>query len=315
MNFHIVALTILILPTLQSGLSADTIATEDVSNLAVPWPPPHDPKDSPFAKMPCISYAGYKSNNTLVNPIWGDIEPEDFGPRPVAFDQTGVRQLNQIPAPGIHPRIFCTPADHDNIQRRLKETLCGQEAWKNLLCYVNFIHGTYDPKADYARAPEIAGSPEGKPRGVLGDLQGPKTADAAKQYQALIAGDMSQKTDRLWHVFPLEAFRCWIENDGTSAKALASAVATALKIDQARRSADPSRKPGPLEQPIAGIHLAYTYDFLYNWLNADQKKAIHDELANATWNHDNYGTFNDASLTRSNWDFFLLVDRNARHRR
>lgn len=298
------ALTILILPAFPGRLLAQTNASEDVSNLAVPWPPPHDPKDSPFAKMPCTSFAGYKSNDTLVNPIWGNIEPEDFGPRPVAFDQTGVRQLNQIPAPGIHPRIFCTPADHDDIQRRLKVTRCGQEAWKNLLCYVNYMKGTYDPKADYAKAPAVPSSPEGKPRGMLGDLPGPKTADAAKRYQSLIAGNMNEKTDGLWHVFPLEAFRCWIENDGASAKTLASAVATALKIDQARRSADTSRKPGPLEQPIAGIHLAYTYDFLYNWLNADQKKAIHDELANGTWNHDNYGTFNDASLTRSNWATF-----------
>ena len=66
----------------------------------------------------------------------------------------------------------------------------------------------------------------------------------------------------------------------------------------------PREKPVPLEQPIAGIHLGYTYDFLYNFLTPKQRKAIHDELANGTWNHDNYGTFNEASVSRSNWASF-----------
>ena len=32
--------------------------------------------------------------------------------------------------------------------------------------------------------------------------------------------------------------------------------------------------------------------------------AIHDELANTTWHHDNYGTFNDPERTYSNWATF-----------
>ena len=278
-----------------------TNSVPDVAGIAVPWPPAHDAKDSPFAKMPCTSYAGYKSGTNQFNPLWGDENPWDFGPRNVVFDSKGVRTPNQIPSPGIHPRIYCTPSDHDDIARRLKETECGREMWKNLLCQVNYMKGAFDPKADYAQPNPYSGK---KDRIDFGRLKSGKTEAAGKRYHALIAGDMTQKTEGFWHVFPLEAFRCWIENDTTAAKDLASAVTTALKIEQAKRAGELKRKDCPLEQPIAGIHLGYTYDFLYNFMTPEQKKLLHDELANGTWNHDNYGTFNEAVINRSNWATF-----------
>ena len=69
----------------------------DVSAIAVPWPPPHDPKDSPFAKMSCSSYGSYKVGTNVINPLWGESDPWDFGPRKVVFDMTGVKIPNQIP--------------------------------------------------------------------------------------------------------------------------------------------------------------------------------------------------------------------------
>ena len=288
-------------PSVSPALPVLPPGVPDVSAIAAPWPPPHDAKDSPFAKMPCTSYGSYKVGTNQFNPIWGEENPWDFGPRQVAFDNSGVRTPNQIPAPGVHPRIYCTPADHDDIARRLKETECGTEMWKNLLCYVNYMKGTYDPKADYAQPNPATGRKE---RVEFARVQSPKTEIAGKRYHALVQGDLTQKTEGFWHVFSLEAFRCWIENDTAAAKDLASAVTTALKIEQAKRSADPKRKAGPLEQPIAGIHLGYTYDFLYNFLTPEQRKLLHDEIANGTWNHDNYGTFNEAVISRSNWATF-----------
>lgn len=289
-------------PSASSTTQTLSPGVPDVSETAVPWPPSHDSKDSPFAKMPCTSYGGYKVGTNVINPLWGDSDPWDFGPRQVAFDTNGVRTPNQIPAPGVHPRIYCTPADHDDIARRLKETECGREMWKNLLCYVNFMKGIYDPNADYAQPNPATGRKE---RVEFARLQSSrKTEDAGKRYKALFQGDLSQKTEGFWHVFPLEAFRCWIENDQSAAKDLALAVTTALKIEQEKRAADPKRKVGPLEQPIAGIHLGYTYDFLYNFLTPEQRNLFHDEIANGTWNHDNYGTFNEAVISRSNWATF-----------
>ena len=273
----------------------------DVSQTAVPWPPPRQAKNSPFAKMPCTSYAGYKVGTNVINPVWGESDPWDFGPRKVTFDTNGVRMPNQIPAPGVHPRIYCTPADHDDIARRLKETECGREMWKNLLCYINFMKGTYDPKADYAQPNPATGRKE---RVEFARIQSPKTELAGERYKALVHGDMNQKTEGFWHVFSLEAFRCWIDNDQAAAKDLASALTTALKIEQAKRAANPKLMSGPLAQPIAGIHLGYTYDFLYNFMTPEQRKLLHDEIANGTWNHDNYGTFNEAVISRSNWATF-----------
>jgi len=294
----------------QSPVSSPTpAATEqtlppgvpDVSAIAVPWPPPHDAKDSPFAKMSCSSYGSYKVGTNVINPLWGESDPWDFGPRKVAFEMNGVRTPNQIPAPGIHPRIYCTPADHDDIARRLKETECGREMWKNLLCNVNYMKGTFDPKADYAKPNPYSGK---RDRIEFGRLQSASTQAAGKRYSALAQGDMTQKTEGFWHVFSLEAFRCWIENDQAAAKDLASAVTTALKIEQANRAANPKLMSGPLAQPIAGIHLGYTYDFLHDFMTPEQRKLLHDEIANGTWNHDNYGTFNEAVISRSNWATF-----------
>ena len=288
-------------PTASPATQTLPPGVPDVSAIAVPWPPPHDAKDSPFAKMTCSSYGSYKVGTNMINPLWGESEPWDFGPRKVAFDMTGVKTPNQIPAPGIHPRIYCTPADHDDIARRLKETECGREMWKNLLCNVNYMKGTFDPKADYAQPNPYSGK---KDRIEFGRLQSPNSQAAGNRYRALVQGDMSQKTEGFWHVFSLEAFRCWIENDQAAAKDLAAAVTTALKIEQGKRSANPKLMSGPLDQPIAGIHLGYTYDFLYNFLTPEQRKLLHDEIANGTWSHDNYGTFNEAVISRSNWATF-----------
>jgi hypothetical protein len=297
-----------ILAVIQSAISlAQSDPVPDVTNLAVPWPPPSRPQDSPFAKLPSRSSAAYKVAGEEIPTYWGDMDPYDFGPKKVVFDYSGVRILNQVPEPGIHPRIFCTPADQDDIRRRLKTTRCGQEMWKNLLCYTNFMKGTFDPKAEYAKVPEARAAMGETERVPLARLQsGHNQKDAAARYRALIKGDLNQRTAGLWHVFPLEAFRCWIEDDEAGARDLAAAVTTGLKFEQAHRAAAVAKtaKPKPLDQPIAGIQLAYTYDFLYNWLTPEQRKAWHDELAAGSWYSENYGTLNDATLTRSNWATF-----------
>ncbi len=277
---------------------------EDIANLAVPWPPAQKVTDSPFAQMSCNSYASYNQNGQRINPKWGDENPTDFGSREVQFDFSGIRELNQVGGPGVHPRIFCTPADLTDIRHRLKETRCGQEAWKTLLCFTNMMKGTFDSKADYAQGPTMIRNNNILCRVPASRCGYRDNATAAALYQALVKGDKTANPGLLWAVFPLEAFRCWIEDDKPAAQDLASAVTTALKFDQARRNATRKDKDAPLEQPIAGIHLAYTYDFLYDSLSSEQRKLIHDELANGTWSHDNYGTFNTANNSRSNWATF-----------
>ena len=55
---------------------------------------------------------------------------------------------------------------------------------------------------------------------------------------------------------------------------------------------------------MGGFQLAYVYDFINAWLTPDQRQAMHDELAAGSWSHDNYGTFNTAETSRSNWATF-----------
>ncbi len=269
---------------------------------------------SPFADKPCASYSGYTDDNGQPAVLlWGNAPFTDFGSRQVQFDQTGVRPLRQIPAAGIHPRIFFGPADLDDVRKRLKETRCGQQAWKNILCWTEMMKGNYDDSKDYAKPDRWNGGFGGLHGPVpLFRLGIPRVAKAAYNhnpkasefYKNLINGDATGVPGFYWDVFSLEAFRCLIENDESGAKDLAKATVTLMKADQAKRAADPQAKGKTPDQPVGRFQLAFTYDFIFNWLTPDQKQAIHDELALGTWSHDNYGTFNTAESSRSNWATF-----------
>ena len=114
---------------------------------------------SPFADKPCDSYSSY--NDAVGKPvplIWGQAPFNDFGSRPVAFDTAGVRKLNPAPPPGVHPRICFGPADLPEVRKRIKETRCGQEEWKNILCWTESMKGLYNDQADYAKPDRWNGS-------------------------------------------------------------------------------------------------------------------------------------------------------------
>ncbi len=101
-----------------------------------------------------------------------------------------------------------------------------------------------------------------------------------------------------------------MEDDHKGATGLASAITTAMHHDQAAREVDRKEHPspyppkGPVSGGAGGQEFGYFYDFLYNCLTLQRKQEWHDELASTTWSHDNYGTFNAAVSTRSNWATF-----------
>jgi hypothetical protein len=273
-----------------------------------------DIASSPFADKPCDSYSNYTDDNGQPGVLlWGKAPFSDFGSRQITFDQTGVRTIRQVPGPGIHSRIFFGPDDLADVRQRLKQTRCGQEAWKNILSWTEMMKGKYDDKADYAQPDLFAGGFGGlHGRVPLFRLGVPRTngaaynhsPNAAAFYQNLIKGDATGVPDFYWDTFSLEAFRCLIDNDKAGAEDLAKAVITKLKADQAKRDADPKEQGKTPKEPVGRFQLAFTYDFIFNWLTPEQKKAIHDELALSTWSHDNYGTFNTAESSRSNWATF-----------
>ncbi len=271
---------------------------------------------SSFADKPADSYSNYRDENGKPGVLlWGAAKPKDFGSRSVTFNYDGVRKVSQVPAPGIHPRIYFGPDDLPEIRKNLKETQCGQGCWKNILSWTEMMKGNYDDTKEYAK-PDVW-------KGDFGGLHGrvplfrlsiPRVKGyaynhnplAKEIYDGLASGTAKSFPEFYWDVFSLEAFRCLIENDEAGAMKLANAAITALKIDAAKRDSTRAAKniTKPNEQPIGRVQLAFTYDFIFNWLTPEQKKAIHDELAENTWSHDNYGTFNTAEASRSNWATF-----------
>lgn len=270
---------------------------------------------SPYADKPADSYSNYTADDGKPGVLlWGQAPLTDFGSREVKFDQTGVFQPNQTPAAGVHPRILFGPNDLPAVRARLKNTRCGQEAWKNIISWTNSMKGTYDDSADYAKPDLCKGGYQGfhgripvfRLNAQRGKGNYNKNPEVAAFYQTLVEGKATDFPGYYWNTLSLEAFRCLIENDAAAAKQCAAAVSTCLKIDQAKRAAERLKKKAttPTEEPIGRFQLAFAYDLLFNQLTAEQKKVIHAELAETTWSHDNYGTFNTAESSRSNWATF-----------
>lgn len=281
------------------------------------WAEQFRPEDAPFARAFAESYSSYKNERgEMVNPRWGEARIHDFGSREVRFESEGMRKLADAPAPGVHPRVLFSPEDLPDIRERLKNTRAGQQAWRNILSWVHGMKGTYEETADYARPDRFNGS--------FGGLRGPvplfrlglpntiphkghtNNPNAAAAWRGLVEGTAEEFPPFYWNTMALEAFRCLIEDDADGARELAKAAMTAMRIEQARREIARKEKGAtlPPDQPVGGFQFAFIYDFLSNWLTPEQRQAMQAELAETTWSHDNYGTFNDAHGSRSNWATF-----------
>ena len=85
------------------------------------------------------------------------------------------------------------------------------------------------------------------------------------------------------------------------------AAVNAIKFEQARRQKEDKPVSGAA-QPFHGhdqrVRSRYVYDFIFNWMTAEQKQVVHDELVTLSAWDDNYGTFNNAEASRSNWATF-----------
>lgn len=276
-----------------------------------------DPAASPFAGRPSESYSSHPgADGIMVHPKWGEARIGDFGSRDVVVESAGMRPLEPVPPAGVHPRVLFSPGDLPDIRERLKATKAGRQAWNNILSWVHGMKGTYDEAADYAQPDRFNGG--------FGGLRGPvplfrlglpkeiphkghsNNPNAAAAWRGLVDGTATDFPAFYWNTMALDGFRCLVEDDAEGARELARATITAMRIDQARRDAERAQKGTtlPPAQPVGGFQFAFLYDFLYNWLTPEQRKEMHAELAATTWSHDNYGTFNDAHGSRSNWATF-----------
>jgi len=295
--------------TLCAALLALAAKLNAADPTPAPIPPAVDPlvKASPYGDKTVWSYSGK-------DPLpWTMFHPRDFGSSKIAFSADGVTPVGRVPAPGVHPRIFFSPEDLPAIRQRIKENRGAQEAWKNILSYSHAIKLTYDEKADYAQPDWAAGDWHIHGRTV--ELHRIGSYGKREDYFGLLAaGKTPEKTfekSPSGFYFPaaIEAFRCLIDNDAQGGQTLAKAVETALKLEQARRAREdkpvaPGQPPKPSTPRYAACNLGLVYDFIFNWLTPEQKKLVHDELVLLSAWADNYGAFNNAEASRSNWATF-----------
>lgn len=245
---------------------------------------------------------------------WAMFKPKDYGSTKVNFSADGVRPVGKVPAPGVHPRLFFSPEDLPAIRQRIKEDKGAQEAWKNLVAWTHALKLTYDETADYAQPNWANGGFRVKGRFVdfmrIGGYD-PKRED---YYQILADGGRPTTYEKnspalFFKPAATEALRCLIEEDKAAAEVLAKATITAIKLEQERRAAnDKPVKEGEPPKPSTGrtdaCALGFIYDFIFNYLTPEQKKIIHGELVLLSAWADNYGTFNNAEASRSNWATF-----------
>ena len=245
---------------------------------------------------------------------WSMFHPKDYGSSKIAFEAKGVRPVGRVPAPGVHPRIFFSPEDLPAIRKRMKEDVGAQAAWKNILCFANAIKLTYDEHADYAKPDWANGAWHVHGRTAEIHRIGGYGKNREDYFGLLAAGKNPEKTfgkNPSGFYFPaaIEAFRCLIADDAQGGAVLARAVETAIKLEQERRVREdkpvqPGQPPKPSTPRYASCNLGLVYDFIFNWLTPEQKKLLHDELVLLSSWHDNYGSFNNAEASRSNWATF-----------
>jgi hypothetical protein len=239
---------------------------------------------------------------------WSLFKPRDYGSSRITFDGTGVTPLGRVPAPGVHPRIFFSPEDLPAIRDRIQNTTGGQEAWKNLLSYCQYMKRSYDKNQDYAKPwwhVNYFGYTGRNPH--LYRING---TPPENYYDILASGgtpvSYASEPSYVFKPFSLEALRCLIENDVPGGQKLVSATIRAIQLEQARRAtADAAANPPKPSTPRANCSaLGLVYDFAYNFMTAAQQDFVRQELVLLSAWADNYGTFNNAEASRSNWATF-----------
>jgi hypothetical protein len=247
---------------------------------------------------------------------WTLFKPNDFATVPTTFDGTGVRDVGEVPPPDVHPRIFFSPDDLPALRKRLKETHAGQEAYKNVLEYANALKMTYDEKADYAQPDWMAGNFSVHGRCPVFRIGSYKNRE---DYFSELADGKKPSKDFNWYGgMTAEAFRALIENDAEAGQKVIRALITAINIDH--QGWGDHMKFSPEGYPPYLTHypprsngmgtrsesssIGMIYDFTYNWMTPEQRKIIHDDLVLRSAWEDNYGTFNNADASRSNFATF-----------
>jgi len=239
---------------------------------------------------------------------WSSYAPGAFGPTTIVFDTNGLRAIEQVPAPGIHPRIYFGPSELPEIRQRLQTTLSGQEVMKQIHSYTTLLHfgyggtGTYSHNASYAK-----------------DAFGNRRIDNAgnwskhTEYYQLIALDptalLGMSTSdkyKLASIMAMEAFECLIyagQTDSTTGMDYddrADDLAKAMGFWAGLVVGSPSLNWNNYHD-FGGEHMALCYDLNYAHLSNNQRDSVRMGLAAITPPVPRYGHLTEAYASASNW--------------
>jgi hypothetical protein len=171
-------------------------------------------------------------------------------------------KISPAPPPGVHPRILISPEDLPRLRRLYAETECGRAMARSLENNVNGFTG--------------------------GEHKG-----QAAVWRALVAGDPAalEKTPDEWFrrkvsVFlELVCFHALLTENAERGKQAATALVTLAGIGQGEE--DPS--------------VALAYDFIYPYMNDEQRAAVRKALAAMTAGKQTYGLPFPPSFRDYNW--------------
>lgn len=238
---------------------------------------------------------------------WYQFDADALGAETFQYSSEGIRKLNPVPKPGVHPRIFFGPKDVEERRIKLKNTRAGREAWLNVLAWSDFLNSEYDPEADYAPRDKSGqaftqnwNTSNSRVRVPISRAKG-----LPEDYKKLQKGEYVDARYFL-PVISIEAYRALIEADEIRGKKVAAALVTYL-TGKTNKHFDVSMV---IQGDIASWHnLSLAYDFVFNFMTETQKEVVRKTIASLIQGKAPYGAFLEAEATVGNWatlDSFTL---------
>jgi len=214
----------------------------------------------------------------------------DLGQRQVPFDYNGVRQIHEVPAPGIHPRIYFGPDEIPELKTRLETTASGQAIRRvihayNVLLHRGYVGGTYLHSDPYGLDP--AGNRLVGNAGLW---------DQKAYYYKLINNDPTvfdnepntTRHMRVAGVMAIEAFECLLwqgefdPHTNMSYDDRSAMLGTAMANWANMVKNDPDIQLDSLNYSyFGGIHMAMAYDLNYHAMTTAQRDIVRECIAGA----------------------------------
>ncbi len=258
---------------------------------------------------------GFTYNLTFLDPTTIDapygIYPSNVNP--LQQDTTGLRFIKNVPAFGIHPRLYCNPEDTTDIKYRMLNTYSGRAISRYIHASTTLLqlgNSGYNKNATYNK----------DTMGVL-IFSTPSSNDVKSYYDKLAVGDTTgyynlwgNNSVKLAYQLSFEAFECWLYKGttdvttGTSYTTRAAKLATAINTWARVTLSDPIPANAlnyANRDRIGGYNMALIYDLLSPQMTTAQRDTIRLALSKITASLSDLHAFNTPSYTyTSNWATF-----------